>query len=698
MTSLKGFLPPAGSALWRKDRGRLRSESESDSSPSIKHVVIREVWQRIHPSPHALYKIDVMTKSNHWFVFRRYREFDELHKKLVKLYGIPKDMLPPKKLISNMALSVLEKRKAALEHYLQRLVNSSTYVSSSPEIVEFLEVQRHDVMAVTNALAKDLSQRGEEVLAKGESFTFVPTQLYCLTRQLKLPKPTNAVDEADSGDLGNLYDFIYQLKSLCVSSILNKATSSQELSSHLEFDISLFRSLSSLIIDGCPLTLINNMSKVQAQITNLTTRYCLTTLKELLVDCATEKRLAPKIKGPTESWRSVTTARLMQNRIVVQPWCQLTTLTVTHNKLAALDASLKLLPVLQNLDVSYNEFVHLDVQQLCCPSLVYLNMSHNNIHFITGMPRELSNLKSLDISYNNLETVNGLDCLIGLIELNLSHNQIHVVREISKLCLISHLKYLTVAGNPFTRVKPYRIVVLSYFKGKKLILDKRPITQKETAKVNSYPIKSRASSSPENLQGDSNLSEDVPYGRSHSFNVFCLPESDDDSGIEGAPSLRSNSVIFDPDESEFTGRDLLFNWEYYSGEDRYLSSKIQQLSCKPSEAEQVETGPSNHCYTDPKKTENVNWHDIEVLPNDHDSNKPAVSQVSEKTTVENSTSFPSQEADYSDEQFEYKEELFQNSLKVPDGNDFCLLQEELNNKSLSAGEESSQTEGKTQPS
>lgn len=75
-----------------------------------------------------------------------------------------------------------------------------------------------------------------------------------------------------------------------------------------------------------------------------------------------------------------------------------------------------------------------------------------------------------------------------------------------------------------------------------------------------------------------------------------------------------------------------------------------------------------------------------------------MSQVSEKTTVKNSTSFPSQEADYSDEQFEYKEELFQNSLKVPDGNDFCLLQEELNNKPLSAGEEGSQTEGKTQPS
>ena len=29
-----------------------------------------------------VYKIDVMTKSSHWFVLRRYREFHDLHKKV----------------------------------------------------------------------------------------------------------------------------------------------------------------------------------------------------------------------------------------------------------------------------------------------------------------------------------------------------------------------------------------------------------------------------------------------------------------------------------------------------------------------------------------------------------------------------------------------------------------------------------------
>lgn len=665
MTSLKGFLPPAGSALWRKDRGRISSESESSSSPTIKHVVIREVWQKSSPSPHAVYKIDVMTKSNHWFVFRRYREFDELHKKLVSLYGIPKDMLPPKKLTSTMALCHLEKRKAALEHYLQRLVNSSTYVSSSPEIVEFLEVQRHDVMSVTKVLSKDLFHNGEDVLAKGESFTLTPTQLYCITRQLQLPEPTNPVGDAEMADLGNLYDFIYQLQSLCVTSVLSKATTTQELSSHLEFDISLFKSLSCLIIDGCPLTLINNLSKVQAQITSLTARYCLTAMKELLADCAAEKRLAPKIKGPVESWRGLTTARLMQNRVVVQPWHQLKHLILTHNKLAAFDTSLKLLPVLQNLDMSHNEFVHLDLQQLCCPSLKHLNLSHNNIHFITGMPGGLAHLKSLVLSHNNLETVCGLDCLTGLIELNIASNQICSIHEISKLCLISHLTCLSVAGNPFARVKPYRVVVLSYFNGRELILDKRSITKKERLKLRSYPTKLRASSSPDHMLADD--IEEVLPSRSHSFNLFGPPESDDDSGIEGAPSLASSSMVVDPEECEMSDRELLFNWSHYSGEDGlspFEASKQKQTELTGAtsnlhvqQAEVVKGNTSGCLQVDCESTESA------VTVKDGSTVMGSASTLEAEESVETlgSSSIPATGANISPELSGHEEQLITNT-------------------------------------
>lgn len=60
-----------------------------------------------------------MIKFNYWLVFWRYREFDEFYKKLVKFYGIFKDMLLLKKFILNMVLLVFEKRKVVLEYYLQ---------------------------------------------------------------------------------------------------------------------------------------------------------------------------------------------------------------------------------------------------------------------------------------------------------------------------------------------------------------------------------------------------------------------------------------------------------------------------------------------------------------------------------------------------------------------------------------------------
>ena len=562
MTSLQGSLPRSGSALWRKDRGRLSSENDC-FSPVIKHVVIREVWQKTHPSPHALYKVDVMTKSNHWSVLRRYREFRELHKMLINQYGIPKDMLPPKKYTSKMLLSHLEKRKEALEHYLQRLVNSSTYVSSSPEIMEFLEVRSHDVMSVTKSLAKELFGVGESVLAKGEEFTLTPTQLYCITRQLQLPEPSETTNEPGSVDLGHLYGFVYQLQKLCVSNLINKVGPGQKLAGHLEFDVSLFKALKQLRIEGCPIPLLKSLSAVQCRLSHLTANYCIKTMKELLVDCVVERRAVPQAKQHVESWRGHATARLMQDRTVVQPWLQLTHLTLRHNKLAMFDTSLKLMPVLIHLDLSHNEFVHFDLQQLSCPSLTHLNLSHNDIHFVTGTPRTMSHLKSLDLSHNNLEMLTALDCFSGLIELDISDNQIRIIHEVSKLSPMLQLKYLSVAGNPFTRVKPHRVIVFSFFKGKGIILDKKHMTTTEKVKLRSYPSKLRSHSSPGGFAGDEDDNQPmVTPTRSHSFDVFGHPESDNDSGIEGASSFHSDIIVVDPEDSE-DGARLDFAWSYF---------------------------------------------------------------------------------------------------------------------------------------
>jgi hypothetical protein len=47
-------------------------------------------------------------------------------------------------------------------------------------------------------------------------------------------------------DLGYLYDFIQELKSLCVSGVASRSSPCQELISNQAFDISLFKSLQKL--------------------------------------------------------------------------------------------------------------------------------------------------------------------------------------------------------------------------------------------------------------------------------------------------------------------------------------------------------------------------------------------------------------------------------------------------------------------
>ena len=613
MTSLKASLPPEGSAVWRKDRASFRrtSSNESENAPVVKHVVIREVWQKNFPTRHALYKIDVMTKSNHWFVLRRFKEFNELHKKLVGAYGVPKDMLPPKKLTANMSLQYLEKRRQALEHYLQRLVNSSTYVSTCPEIFDFLDVRSHDVLSVTKSLAKELFTSGDAILASDEEFVLSPTQLYCITRQLQLPEPGQTVEEQLPADLGHLYSFIYHLEKLCVSSLLAKPASCQELANHLEFDISLFKALKSFRLEGLQVSLVSGLPAVKLQLNSVAVRYCLKTMKEFLLDCAQEKRSAPKAKGSVASWRSQAASRLAQNRVIVQPWVNLTNLDLSNNKIAYVDSSLKLLPVLQQLNLSYNEFVLLDLQQICCPTLTHLNLAHNEIHFVSGTSRDLRHLKSLVLNHNKMQTLNGLESLPGLIELNLSNNDISNLQEVEKLMVMSQLKYLLLAGNQCCKSKYHRQMVLAYFKGREVVLDNQPMTAREREKLRTLPTRIRASTSPVQCSRPNDQEVDfMPGVRPHSFDEFNLSpgsvstsdNDSQDSGIDRNSSLRSEAATVDEDLDDSRQRleGLDFSWTYFESEST-TDNAAQQSACSQDRAaiscaiEEQGVVESDHC-------------------------------------------------------------------------------------------------------
>ena len=85
MASINRHLPSPGSAVWRRDLSSIDSRSSSvhgGDSNKVRHVVIRDAEIREAPSPHVVYRIDVLTEHDHWYIYHRYSHFYALHKKV----------------------------------------------------------------------------------------------------------------------------------------------------------------------------------------------------------------------------------------------------------------------------------------------------------------------------------------------------------------------------------------------------------------------------------------------------------------------------------------------------------------------------------------------------------------------------------------------------------------------------------------
>lgn len=85
------------------------------------------------------YSFKISTNYKKWTIFRRYTDFENLHKKLIN--RIPKIPNLPAKTFFNMNDKVIKERKMLLEEYLNNLfqiVNVSNY----PDILEFIEIDK----------------------------------------------------------------------------------------------------------------------------------------------------------------------------------------------------------------------------------------------------------------------------------------------------------------------------------------------------------------------------------------------------------------------------------------------------------------------------------------------------------------------------------------------------------------------------
>ena len=85
MASINRHLPSPGSAVWRRDiSSRDGTGAGGADDNKVRHVVIRDAEIREQPSPHVVYRIDVLTEHDHWYIFHRYSHFYSLHKKVTR--------------------------------------------------------------------------------------------------------------------------------------------------------------------------------------------------------------------------------------------------------------------------------------------------------------------------------------------------------------------------------------------------------------------------------------------------------------------------------------------------------------------------------------------------------------------------------------------------------------------------------------
>lgn len=144
-------------------------------------------------------------------------------------------------------------------------------------------------------------------------------------------------------------------------------------------------------------------------------------------------------------------------------WSLLTHLCLADNNLTFI-LSFPHLPSLLSLDLSSNLLVSVPPCLSGLSRLKSLNISNNMIDSVLGVYSQIPFVESLNISSNRLESLCGLERLECLSRIDLRNNQIQDPDEVGRLAILTSLKEIWVAGNPFTAVfNNWRIRCLDLF-------------------------------------------------------------------------------------------------------------------------------------------------------------------------------------------------------------------------------------------
>ncbi|KAJ4940488.1 hypothetical protein JOQ06_026788 [Pogonophryne albipinna] len=399
---------------------------------------------------YTVYIIEVSDGEHRWTVKHRYSDFHDLHEKLTAEKKVDRRLLPPKKMLGKNSKSLVERRQKELELYLQTLLQQFPEATPSP-LACFLHFHLYEINGITAALAEELFNKGEQLLQAGEVFSLYPLQLYSVSQQLRLAKPTCCSGDAKT-DLGHILDFTCRLRYLKVSGTRGPVGSSNIQESSLPFDLSVFKSLLQIEISECSSLQIRGLSSLRSSLATLSIHHSMETMTSILVPESSE----------FSQWEAEGAESGCPITAVIPVWRNLTTLDMSHNGISTIDSSVKLIPKVEFLDLSHNKLSTVEnLQHLY--NLVHVDLSYNCLQVLEAAHTRLGNIKTLSLAGNQLQQLSGLTKLYSLVNLDLSHNQLDQLEEIRNIGSLPCLEKLNLSSNPMCIIPDYRTKVLAQF-------------------------------------------------------------------------------------------------------------------------------------------------------------------------------------------------------------------------------------------
>uniref|UniRef100_A0A182MPK8 PX domain-containing protein n=1 Tax=Anopheles culicifacies TaxID=139723 RepID=A0A182MPK8_9DIPT len=419
------------------------------------------------------YEILVKCGQVMWTVNHRFRDFAELHDRLVSERGVSKDKLPPKKVLGNKSPTFLKKRQEALEQYLKEMF-IFLKVTMPREFVEFLDFHRYDIIFLVQHLASSLFLRGDAFLAKSKKYGFSVLELHAISERLKIPcPPTEAA--CSNYNFSHILDFCAQLETIIVLPTKNSLPtilydddtdkyiphalhkpigSSNLIPVQLRYELSVFKVLRNLIIYGVPTENIQNVGQYGADSCGGALRETLTRIEVY----KSETKQICQIALCDNVHKDAAEDELDK----AKQWKTLRHAVFKENQLTAIDRTIRLFPSLKDLVLDKNKLesiAHLSHLN----NLQILSLRCNRITQCPNWHVQLGNLVTLNLSQNRIRLLEGLAKLYSLVNLDLSCNLIDDINEIDYIGNLPLLENLRLLGNPVAGGVDYRARVLSRF-------------------------------------------------------------------------------------------------------------------------------------------------------------------------------------------------------------------------------------------